>query len=301
MTITLATFNLLDWFDLDAAAIARRVAAVAPQVRALAADVIGFQEVASDAAFQRLADASGFAGATIVHGTRDARGIGCSLASRLPVLRREILTCEALQFPAFSQGDPEPFGARIPLRRGVVSVLVDGGPIGKVQLFVAHLKSMRALPMKDARGAIVEPASQGDWADAEVRTLVWRAAEALFVRRAVDVAIARAEADHVVVMGDLNDVAGSLPLRALTGKGEGALASVGETVPLARRTSIFHHGKPSAIDHILVSSALMSRLLEARFVCEDLVDMSELPRDAPMPAGSDHAPLFARFGGAVLV
>ena len=74
-------------------------------------------------------------------------------------------------------------------------------------------------------------------AEGDLRSLAWRAAEALFVRDLVDAAHAR-EA-RVVVAGDLNDVAESVPVRAVRGED---LVACGQAVPRERRFSILHHG-----------------------------------------------------------
>jgi endonuclease/exonuclease/phosphatase family metal-dependent hydrolase len=299
VTLTLATYNVLDLFGEDEAFVAGKVANLAPIIRLLGADVVGFQEIASDEALARLLDAAGWSGATIVHGTRDSRGIGCSLASRLPVIEKTVLTSPALPFPVFVAGDPSPFGERLPLRRGVVSALIDAAELGRVRVLVAHLKSGRGVPLRTAEGESVEQGTQAELAEADMRSVVWRAAEALFLRRAVDEAFARGDADHVVVLGDMNDVSGSLPLRLLCGCGDAGLSTVVDSIRGPRCFSTLHRGQAEAIDHILVSGSLFDRLAVARFENAGLRDLSVLPPDAPRPLESDHAPLVARFEAAL--
>jgi endonuclease/exonuclease/phosphatase family metal-dependent hydrolase len=299
MTLTLATYNVLDLFGDDEALLSGKVATLAPIVSLLGADVMGFQEIASDAALRRLLDASGWSGASVVAGTRDSRGIGCAFASRLPILQSEVLTCAALPFPVFAVGDPPPFHDRIPLRRGFVSALVDAGELGRVRVMVAHLKSGRAVPLRIADGESVLAETQGDLAEGEIRSVIWRAAEALFLRRAVDLALAVGDADHLVVMGDMNDLAGSLPLRLLAGFGEGSLVNLVDTIAGPACYSTLHRGRAEAIDHMLVSPALFSLLAGVRFETTGLRDLSMLPADGPPPLESDHAPLVARFDTAL--
>lgn len=295
VALTLATYNVLDLFGDDDAYVAGKARALGPIVQGLGADVIGFQEIASERALAALLEAGGVTGATVVFGTRDARGIGCALVSRLPVIGSEVLTSEALPFPVFVRGDPPPYAARIPLRRGFVSALIDAGELGRVRVFVAHLKSGRGVPMRDEAGEPVWAETQADFAEGDIRALAWRAAEALFLRRAVDRVFASGEADHVAVLGDLNDVFQSLPVRLLSGRGDHALRSVASTIPEQARFSTLHHGRAEAIDHVLVSRSLAAQLDHARFDNEHLRDLSELPADAPRPHESDHAPLVARF------
>ena len=295
VSFSLATYNLLDLFDDDEGHVSGKVTALSPIVRRLNADVIAFQEVASDAAFARLLAASGVVGGTVIHGTRDARGIGSSLVSRLPVLEQAILVTDELPFPRFFSNDAPPFGRRLPLRRGFVSALVDAGDFGRVRVLVAHLKSGRGVPLKDADGAPVDASTLAEWGECDLRALVWRSAEALFLRRAVDAAFARGDAQHVAVLGDMNDVSGSFPLRLIRGRGEHGLSEVADTIARDKRFSTLHRGDAEAIDHILVSNEMFARLDSARFLNEGLLDLSTLPLDAPRPHGSDHAPLVAHF------
>lgn len=295
MGFTLATYNLLDLFEFDEAYVAGKVTALGPIVQALGADVIGFQEVASDAAFSRLLAASGYGGATVVHGTRDARGIGSTLVSRVPVLEHEVLVTDELPFPVFFSNDAPPFGKRLPLRRGFISALVDAGDFGRVRVLVAHLKSGRGVPLKNEAGEPIVETTQAAFGECDLRALVWRSAEALFLRQAVDRAFARGDAQHVVVLGDMNDVSGSFPLRLIRGRGEQGLSDVGDTVAPDRRFSTLHRGQAEAIDHMLVSNEMFARLDSARFDNEGLLDLSTLPLEAPRPHESDHAPLVAHF------
>ncbi len=62
---------------------------------------------------------------------------------------------------------------------------------------------------------------------------------------------------QVIVMGDLNDFTFSAPLTTLKGS---ILTNLVETLPEADRYSYVYDGNSQALDHILVSSALNSRL-----------------------------------------
>lgn len=298
MGFSLATYNLLDLFAFDEAYVAGKVAALSPIVRELAADVIGFQEVASDEALQRLLVASGLGGAQVVHGSRDARGIGSTLVSRLPIIEASVLTTEALPFPVFFSNDAAPYGARLPLRRGFVSALVDAGTLGRVRVLVAHLKSGRGVFLKNGEGDGVEPTTQAEWGECDLRALVWRSAEALFLRQAIDQAFARGDADHVAVAGDMNDVSASFPMKLVRGRGAQGLSEVGDTITPSLRFSTLHHGRAEAIDHLLVSNELFALLDSAHFVNDGLLDLTTLAPDAPRPHESDHAPLVAHFRDA---
>jgi len=302
--LTVATFNVKDLLEpateLARAMLADKLAWIARTLVACDADVAGLEEVGSLALVRAVLDRVGAAAGyhEPVMGTVDARGIGCAIVSRLPVVSSCVHTAAALPFPVFREGDPPPFGARIPLRRGVVHAVVDGGDLGHVDVLVAHFKSGRAVRLRDALGTEIPFATAHARSEGTVRGFVWRAAEALFVRRLVDDAIASRPGALVAAVGDLNDVPGSAVLAALRGEGDGALFDCAADVPAAERYSCLHQGRPTQIDHVLVNAPLHARLRGARFLNEHLRDHGPLPEsgDAAPTADSDHAPLVVRFG-----
>jgi endonuclease/exonuclease/phosphatase family metal-dependent hydrolase len=299
MPVTLATFNVKDLFDAtddpSRAHLEVKLATLGRVLEAARADVVALQEVGSADVVRRLAwKAASLGYGEPVMGTMDARGIGCAILSRVPVVVSQVHTAASLPFPTFVEGDPQPFGTRIPLRRGIVHARVDAGSVGTIDLFVAHFKSNRALPMKDKRGEAVTPKTGRDYAEGHVRSATWRAAEALFVRGLVDATLATDPARHVVVAGDLNDHPLSQVVRVVCGGGEHSLVPCADAVPEAARFSILHDGRKQQIDHILVTQALRARLQTARFLNEELRDHGEFDRDVPLP-DSDHAAFVVSF------
>jgi len=299
MPLTLATFNVKDLFDAadDAsrAHLGAKLATLARVLEGANADVVGLQEVGSADVVRLLASrASSLGYGEPIMGTVDARGIGCAILSRVRVIASRVHTAAALPFPAFVEGDPQPFGTRIPLRRGIVHARVEAGSLGTLDLFVGHFKSNRALPMKDARGESITPRLARDYAEGHVRSTTWRTAEALFVRGLVDDVLAEDPARHVVVAGDLNDHPTTQVVRVVCGGGEHSLVPCADAVPEAARFSILHDGRKQQIDHILVTRALRERLQSARFCNEELRDHGEFDRDAPLP-DSDHAAFVVSF------
>jgi endonuclease/exonuclease/phosphatase family metal-dependent hydrolase len=307
---TLATYNVLDLFEAlpnDARSRAHldaKLAHLAGVLERANADVVALQEVGTAAVLRELTarvPALGY-GEPIV-GTADPRGIRCAILSRLPVLESFVYTAEYLTFPAFVVGDPPPFGTRIPLRRGIVRARVDVPSLGPVDVLSAHFKSNRSVPLRNASGDI-PPVTSRDYAEAHLRSNVWRAAEALFVRGIVDDLLAasapgvdRADAPsrHVAVAGDLNDHPASSVVRVVAGGGPLELRPCADMVPEPSRFSILHQGKRQQIDHILVTSPLRQRLTSAQFLNDRLRDHGELgPNDPPLPE-SDHAPLVVSF------
>lgn len=305
MALRVATFNLKDFFlpriEAERDIVEAKVQNVAANLRRANADVVALQEVGAAELLERLVAREladlGY-GAPIV-GSCDRRGIRNAMLSRLPILSAQVHVAEALPFPTFVEGDPEPFPGRIPLRRGVVHVRVDAPGIGEVDVLTAHFKSGLPSPRKTKDGKQLPDETARAHGESAVRSLVQRAAEALYVRGLVD-DVLRARPGHAVcVMGDLNDTIHSLPLRLLMGMGsldEAKLRSCTDEVTEGRRFSCHHAGAPSLIDHVLVSERLFRARKEVAIFNEALRDHgpfiegeSELCRD------SDHALVTALF------
>jgi endonuclease/exonuclease/phosphatase family metal-dependent hydrolase len=306
MALRLATFNLKDFFlprvEGERAVVEAKIANVAANLRRANADVVALQEVGSPELLERLVERelAGLGYGAPVVGTEDRRGIRNAILSRLPLLASQVHTAEALPFPTFVEGDPDPFPGRIPLRRGVVFVRVDaGGGIGEVDVLTAHFKSGLPAARRSKDGAKVPDETARDHGESAVRSLVLRAAEALYVRGLVD-DLLRARPDRAVcVMGDLNDTAGSLPIRLLMGEaslGRWQLWSCTGDVAAERRFSCYHGSGASLIDHVLVSERLFRARREVAIYNEALRYHGPFVEGAQeLCEDSDHALVTALF------
>jgi predicted extracellular nuclease len=161
---------------------------------------------------------------------------------------------------------------------------------------VVHFKSPRPVALRDAAGREIEPVTARARAEGVLRSLVWRAAEALHARGIVDDLLAADPRALVAVMGDLNDLPGSPVVRALQGDGDGSLLDCASIVPIEERFSAIHAGRRIQIDHVLATAALYARLRSGRFLNAGLRE-HEFPPDGDEPptVDSDHAPLVVRF------
>ena len=305
MAFRIATFNVKDLFDATDDASRRHLEAkltwLAGMVNRLNPDVLGLQEVGSAAVVSALmARVKGSAFAEPVIGTADARGIRNALVARVPILTSRVHTSDQLDFPRFHASDPPPFGSRVPLRRGIVHVRVDGGALGEVDILVAHFKSRHATSMTGADGVSVKASTARERAEGELRALVWRSSEALFVRGLVDQVMAERAGAKVAVVGDLNDGPESLVVKIVRGGlgDPGGLRPSAELVLAEQRYSILHSGNKGHIDHILVSESLRTRMVGATFLNDQLREHAahDLSEGGAVPtADSDHAPLVAWF------
>ena len=161
-----------------------------------------------------------------------------------------------------------------------------------------HFKSNLPVGFRMADGRERPDTSPAERAESALRSLIQRAAEAVYVRSLVD-GVFKSSPDHAVcVLGDLNDVLDSLPVRFLRGLGERAkdrLASCAEILPVAERYSCFHGNDRTQIDHILVSERLF-RAVQNFEIYNEALRFHGTHREPIAPTeDSDHALCVAEF------
>ena len=300
MTLRLATFNLKDFFAArpdrgvdEHAVVEAKLANVAGSLRRANADVVALQEVGTVSHLERLVlEVRELGYGVPVVGSEDRRGIRNVILSRLPVVWSQVHQAKTLPFPRFVDGDPDPFPARIPLRRGIVHVRVEAGAIGEVDVLTAHFKSNLPARRKDKDGAEVPDQTPHDVGESAVRSLVQRAAEALYVRQLVDEVFAKLPDHAICVMGDLNDTVDSLPVRLVRGidtRSKHHLRAGADLVAADRRFSVFHANTPQLIDHVLLSERLHGGLGRFEIHNEALRYHGPHVDEPPLTEDSDHA------------
>jgi endonuclease/exonuclease/phosphatase family metal-dependent hydrolase len=329
---SLATFNVRDLFDdlrphvigqLDRdgfniwaqrrakALYGRKLEAVAAMIARADADVVAVQEVEGAVVLEALRAVLAPQGYTVaVAGAQDERGIGCGVLSRFPVSSTEVHGVGELAFPVFSEGDQRPFSGRLRSRRGILEVNVALPAGGSLCLLVVHLKSARPLPRLDPSGAPQEPDGHYGAAEGAARAMVVRLGEALAARSLVEARLMRDSRVQLAVLGDFNDTAGSVVVRAVAGelaeppRGRGSdleatsvleagvLFHCARSVPQEGRYTIVYRGQGQQVDHLLVSRSLWRRFRAARILNEYLKDGQAEGRE---DVDSDHAPLVATF------
>lgn len=303
MALRIATFNVKDFFlprsDAERSVAVGKFANITANLRRANADVVALQEVGEEQQVERLVNALPELnyGAPVV-GTPDKRGIRCVILSRLPVVWSQVHTRGSLPFPHFIEGDIDPFVDRIPLRRGIVHVRVESPDLGEVDVMTAHFKSNLPLPKRTLDGKEIPDTTAHARAESALRSLVQRAAEAVFVRGLVD-DVLRASPDHAIcVLGDLNDHAESLPVRIVRGVGEPAkdtLRSCAELLPPELRYSCFHGDEKTLIDHILASERLFAAAKKLEIYNEALRFHGPHVEPIAPTEDSDHALCVAEF------
>jgi endonuclease/exonuclease/phosphatase family metal-dependent hydrolase len=267
----------------------------ARQIDLLDADVIGFQEIFSQAALKEaLARTRTY---------RDAIHLGfdpdpgadrltpsVALVSRLPV-------AESAALPAFPPGVVLPAGSRDPDRftRAPLHAAVVVAPDVTVDVVVVHLKSRRP----DYRNGDTGEDPQL-YALACLRSLVRRGTEAAALR-VLMTDLARTRKRARVVLGDFNDVADSVTTGIVLGVGTPMAGRLFDACQLQRRQdhlrhvgfSCLHEGRHSTIDHILVSEEFNAALPNAIGEVVDVVYLND-HLDLELPQASDHGQVLAR-------
>jgi endonuclease/exonuclease/phosphatase family metal-dependent hydrolase len=272
----------------------------ARQIDLLDADVIGFQEIFSQAALKlalsrtrnyRDAFHVGFDPASgAEHEGAERLTPNVALVSRLPLAEPGV--AHAL-FPA---GIAMPAGSRDADRfaRPVVHAQVIVAPDVTVDVVVVHLKSKRP----DYRSA-----DTGDdpqlYALACLRSLIRRGTEAVALRVLLS-NLGRENRRPRVVLGDFNDVADAVTTGIVLGTGASA-DRLFDAYQLQRRQdhlrhvgfSSLHDGHYTTIDHILVSEQFNAALPNAIGEVVDVVYLND-HLVLELPEASDHGQVLAR-------
>ena len=269
-----------------------KLAWTARQLDLIDADVIGFQEIFSQAVLKQVLAKSRL--------YRDAFHVGfdpdpdaerltpsVALVSRLPLAEAAVLHTR------FPEGIALPPGTRDPDRfaRAVLHACVAVSPDCKIDVLVVHLKSKRP----DYRSG-----DTGDdpqlYALACLRSLMRRGTEAVALRVLLS-NLARKRHLPRVVLGDFNDVADAVTTSIVIGAGAPQGDRMFDAFQLQQGErsgfSALHDGHHTTIDHILLSEQFnpalpyaIGEVLDVRYLNDHLA--------LALPEASDHGQVIAR-------
>ncbi len=326
MRLRLATFNLENLGDRPGGpSLAERIAVLRPQLLRLEADILCLQEVHGDRppeggprrllALDALLEGTAYAGyaraSTRSPGPHGAEGWVADVhnlvvLSRLPIRASRELRHELVPPVAFrlSTAKPAPVEVTAGFERPALLVEVElpGGRV--LHLVDLHLKAPSASFVPGQKLGPFAWASVGGWAEGYFLAALRRSAQALEVRLALE-AVFDAEPEALVaVVGDLNAEDRETPLRLLcaetadTGNGELAPRSLVPTcraLPEDRRFTAIHHGRRLAVDHVLISRALLGHFRGLEVHNETLDDELAPCERVERATESYHAPVVATF------
>ncbi|WP_020655626.1 endonuclease/exonuclease/phosphatase family protein [Massilia niastensis] len=268
----------------------------AHQIDLLNADVIGFQEIFSQAALRealsrtrRYREAVHLGFDPDPNATRLTPSV--ALVSRLPLAepgRALTMFPDNVALPPGSR-DPDRF-TRAPLHAGIVAA-----PGVVIDVIVVHLKSRR--PDYRAGDSGEDPHL---YALACLRSLIRRGTEATALRVLLT-DMARTTGRPRIVMGDFNDVADSVTTEIVLGEGTPPAERMYDACSVQRNQdhqrhvgfSILHDSRHSTIDHIMVSPEFNPALPEAIGEVLDVVYLTD-HLNLALPEASDHGQVLAR-------
>jgi len=270
--LRIATFNVENYLDAPSGTRPLKTAEARDKVResilAIQPDVIALEEMGSTNALLGLQS-------QLKSGGLDLRywdevmghdpNIHVAVLSRFPIVARRPHTNENFLLD----------GRRMAVSRGFGELDIQVNPRWRFTLIAAHLKSR-------LRSAL---------ADEEE----WRYEEAVALRRVIDGRIAEDPAQNFVVVGDMNDLQDSKPLRVVMGRGIGRLFDThpaernGDGADSRRVTWTQYFAKDdvySRLDYILLGRGMKDRWLQEETYVLSIPDWG---------VASDHRPVVAGF------
>ncbi len=282
---------------------------IATQLRAMNADIVGFQEVFHREALLDAVKASGiYPDAEVIVGSETGELPRSALVSRFPITHHEVLDT----IPPEAQVDILPgFVPFTQLHRPILKAKVKLPGGHETVVMVAHLKSKR--PITDDNVDRHEPweATKG-----AVRSLLLRGAEAAALRWHILKEI-RGTRTPLIVLGDLNDADGSVTSEIIKGRSphprypahvkkeiwDIELTSCSDIQRKRSYQDVYYthiHGSHyESLDHILVSEEFVSenpnrigRVIYVRVFTDHLED-TQLTMNNIAPWVSDHGQVIA--------
>jgi endonuclease/exonuclease/phosphatase family metal-dependent hydrolase len=311
-SLSVATWNLENLFRPAAGATVaaqdayqRKLAALAATIASLAPDVIALQEVGDAEALDDLRAELTGTWHQVVSPDADRRGIRVAFLSRLDLDGVERVRAFPPGVGPVKLDDDDKTTTQ--MGRGALRVRV-GANGTQVDIVTAHLKSK----LLSYPGNRFNPLDEGERARFAGYALALRAAEAITLRGDSTQRLQDAgETRPLIVLGDLNDEPLAATTQMLLGPPGSVIGSGGfgrpdagdrerlwnlaPLIPEARRFTRRFEGRGELIDHILVSGALVRRVTSVDTGAAPLPSVTTNPGERQNDAGSDHAPVIARF------
>lgn len=299
-----------------------RIATLRPMLERLDADILCLQEINAQqphrrakrslAALDRLIASSRYEAFHRAHTTR-ANGEPLDIHNLVVLSRRPILESRQIRnelVPSWHWAPPGPPPGNAPAAkfspvevswdRPALYLRIDDGTRAPLHLINLHLRASRAAPIVAGMPAAQNGSTDG-WAMGFFLAAQKQIGQALEVRLTVDRLFDQQSEARILVCGDMNAEAHQMPVRLLRAAGEDtgladsttrALEALEERLPVARRFSVRHAGRPVMLDHMLASPELAARCTAVDVFNEELPDETLAGEEV---AGSLHAALTADF------
>jgi endonuclease/exonuclease/phosphatase family metal-dependent hydrolase len=230
-----------------------------------------------------------------------------AILSRFPIASSRQLMQDlapAPQYGPVTRVPPAQAATRVRWERPILHAELDLGAPGTLHVVNLHLKSRLPTPIDGQKVDQYTWRTASGWAEGFFLSSLKRVGQALETRFLVD-SLFDADADALLaVCGDFNADSEDVPILAIRGDventgnaelGPRVLVPCEQTVPEPARYSLYHHGKPNMLDHVLVSRPLLQHYRGTEIHNETLHDESiAFATDTQYPE-SDHAPVVAEF------
>lgn len=316
----LATFNLESLDETPQGPdLARRIAALRPQLLRLDADILCLQEVNGQAApggaprrlvaLDRLLEGTPYAGyhraaTTSPDGVSALDVHNLVILSRFPLVAAQQIHHQLVAPPRYRPATAEPasdIAAAVPWDRPLLHAEIDLGG-RRLNILNLHLRAPLAAFLPGQKESAFVWKTVAGWAEGFFTAAMKRSGQALEARLVVERLFDTDPQALVAVCGDLNADIMEMPARILRGDpadtgspalAHRALAPVEGPADPDSRYSILHAGRRSMLDHLLVSRALAPCCRYAAVHNEGLRD--EAAPGAPLRPDSFHAPVVAQF------
>ena len=323
MDLRIATFNLENWDDKPGQlpTLAERIAVVRPMIERANAEVLCLQEVngqeqpgqprallAVEQLIQGTRYASyHFATTRLVSGVDVYDERNLVILSQFPILQSFQFKHDFAPAPQYRKITATPAETQakdVEWERPALYAKIDVAPNFALHVVNVHLKSR--LPSSIAGQQINEFTWRtiSGYAEGFFLSAVKRVGQALEVRMFLETLFDQDPNALIVICGDFNADLDEVPLQAIRGDiedtGNGALAGrvmvpCERTVPESSRFTLYHHGRPSMLDHVLFSRPMLKHYRSTEIHNELLHDESTaFALDTKFPE-SDHAPVVAVF------
>jgi endonuclease/exonuclease/phosphatase family metal-dependent hydrolase len=321
--IRIATFNLENFDDPGPAgqpSLAQRIAVTRPQFERLRADILCLQEVNTQlqgttrtfAALDQLLAGTQYQGfqrvsTTLADGTAPLDVRNLVVLSRFPIASHRQVKHQITPRPAYRRVTVQPADPNamdITWERPILQAdltLPDGSTLHVLNL---HLKSKlpTSIPGQQVSQTLWNTAS--GWAEGAFVSAIKRVGQALETRMLIDGLFDQNANAQIVACGDFNADIDEVPMEAIRGDVENTgnpllisrlMIPCERNIPAPARFSLYHHGRPVMLDHILASRPLLAYWQGSMSHNEVLHDESvAFALDTKFPE-SDHAPVVAEF------
>ena len=322
-TLRIATFNLENFDDPGPTGLPTldtRVAMMRPQLERLRADVLCLQEVNSQevnglrtfAALEQLIVGTAYntfqrVSTTLTDGSMPLDVRNLVVLSRFPIASHRQIKHEITPRPAYRRVTaipPDADAIDITWERPILLVSITLPGSSTLQVLNVHLKSKIPTDIPGQHPSQFLWNSASGWAEGAFLSAMKRVGQALEMRMLIDGLFDQDASARIVACGDFNADVDEVPLEAIRGDVENTMnpqlvsrlmIPCERNIPTSSRFSLYHHGRPVMLDHILASRSLLAFWQSSEAHNEILHDESvAMAFDTTFPE-SDHAPVVAEF------